>query len=327
MLSRVANRLYWMARYIERAENSARLVNVNTHLQLDLPRKVRFGWGPLIEITGSEDLFAELYDEASERSVIRFLVSDERNPGSILSSLRDARENTRTVRDIIPREAWEQLNDLYLYTKSNAQASQSQSRRYNYLKTIILGAQQITGLLAGTMSHDYGYDFIRLGRNLERADMGTRILDVRSASLLPDQSEELRPFDYIQWVSVLKSMSAYQMYRQHMQVPVRRPVVLQFLLQDRQFPRAFYHCVCEVENCLKSLPRSDSPVRTVTRLQRMVTEAKPYDLEQAELHRFVDELQLALAELHMEIHKTYFESETLAPTEPEPETGSTPTTA
>jgi uncharacterized alpha-E superfamily protein len=313
MLSRVAENLYWMARYVERAENTARLINVNTNLLLDLPRKIRFGWEPLIEITGGESIFRELYEEPGERQVMRFFMGDERNPGSIVSSLRSARENARTVRDIIPREAWEQINDLYLNTKANAQGGISQNRRYDFLKSIILGTQQITGLLAGTMSHDFGYDFIRLGRNLERADMTTRIIDVRSADLLPERDESLKPFDNIQWMSVLKSLTAYQMYRRQVQQPVRRPLVLHFLLQDRQFPRAFYHCLGEVEGCLLDLPRHDAPLRVVNRLQRMVTEASPHDLVQQELHEFIDNLQLGLAELHAVIRETYYAAMVAAP--------------
>ena len=306
MLSRVAENLYWMARYVERAENTARLVNVNTNLLLDLPKRIQLGWEPLIEITGSEAVFGALYTDPTERNVLRFLVRDERNPGSIVSSLRDARENARTVRDIIPREAWEQVNNLYLTTREGARAGMGQARRYDFLKSIILGAQQITGLLAGTMTHDYGYAFIRVGRNLERADMTTRIIDVRSADLLPERDESLKLFDNLQWMSVLKSLTAYQMFRRQVQQPVRRSLVLEFLFKDRNFPRALYHCLGEVEGCLRQLPRHDNPLGTINRLQRLVAEASPEGLTQQQLHEFIDDLQLGLGEVHTTIYETYF---------------------
>ncbi|HKK07207.1 MAG TPA: alpha-E domain-containing protein [Gammaproteobacteria bacterium] len=306
MLSRVAENIYWMARYIERAENTARLINVNTHLLLDLPKDVRPGWEPLIHITGSEEFYRSLYEQAEERSVVRFLIGDLRNSSSILSSIGHARENARTIRDIIPREAWEQVNELYLNIKGQLQAGLSERRRYDYLKSVIQGAQQITGLLAGTMLHDFGYDFLRMGRNLERADMTTRIIDVRSANLLPTHAGELPPFEHAQWMSVLKSLTAYQMYRRHTQVAVRRTAVLQFLLQNRQFPRACYHCLGEVEACLHDLPRSDLLLRTVARLQRMISEAPVETLDHDRLHAFTDELQLGLADLHSQITATYF---------------------
>ena len=184
MLSRVANKIYWMARYLERAENTARIINVNTHLLLDLPKRVRLGWEPIIDITSKRDYFYSLYEEADEHSVVRFMVTDMRNPDSMLSTLNMARENTRTIRDIIPREVWEQVNTLYLNAKTNARSVTTQRHRYDYLRSIIAGVQTVSGMLAGTMTHDEGYDFLRMGRNLERADMTTRIIDVRSASLV-----------------------------------------------------------------------------------------------------------------------------------------------
>lgn len=306
MLSRVAERIYWMARYIERSENIARMIKVNSYLLLDLPRKARLGWGPLIDIMGAGELFYSIYKEPSERNVVKFLIGDERNPGSILMSLKSARENARTIRDIIPREAWEQVNQLYLHAKENAVASQSRRRREGYLRQVILGTQTITGLLAGTMTHDESYDFLRMGRNLERADMTTRIIDVRSASLLPGVTEELTPFENIQWMSVLKSLTAYQMYRRQMRLRVRRPDVLAFLLQEKHFPRAFYHTLCEVENCLAGLPHNEKPLESLARLQKKVLNAKPQKLHQEELHKFIDQLQLGLARLHNQIAASYF---------------------
>lgn len=314
MLSRVAEHIYWMARYVERAEDTARVINVNAHLLLDLPRKLAFGWEPLIDICGSRTLFDDLYAEPSERNVVKFLVGDTHNPGSILSSLGRARENARTVRDYIPREAWEQINEIHMQAKSQLAASLSQHRRFGYLRSVILGAQQLAGLLAGTMSNDAGYQFLRMGCNLERADMTTRIIDVRSANLLPEQAGDLTPFENIQWMSVLKSMTAYQMYRREVQGPVRRQNVLSFLFRDRHFPRAFHHCLSEVETCLQKLPGNDRPLKTVTELQHSVAAVTFGELTQDDLHRFIDDLQLALIQLHNQITEAYFLVS--APTEP-----------
>jgi uncharacterized alpha-E superfamily protein len=313
MLSRVAENIYWMARFIERAENTARLINVTSNLVLDLPKKVSFEWGALVDITGYSALFKERSAVADDRSVVKFLVGDENNPGSIIRSLDRARENARTIRDIIPREAWEQINNLYLKCKGNLQLGLSRQGRYDYLRWTILGAQTITGMLAGTMNHNASYAFLRMGRNLERADMTTRIIDVRTANLLVEQPMDLAPFENIQWMSVLKSLTGYQMYRQTMQVRVRRPDVLKFLFQDKSFPRSFYHSVCEVESCLQDLPRNDAPLRLITQLQRMVSESKPERLTQAELHRYIDDLQARLAEVHDQISATYFSIGVSAP--------------
>jgi len=306
MLSRVAENIYWMARYMERAEDTARLVNVTTHLVLDLPKQVSFDWESLLDITGHSELFRERYGVADARNLVRFLVGDESNPGSVIRSLDSARENARTIRDIIPREAWEQINNLHLKCKGNLQFGLSRKGRYDYLRWTILGVQTITGMLAGSMTHDAGYDFLRMGRNLERADMTSRIIDVRSVNLLAEQSVDLLPFENIQWMSVLKSLTGYQMYRRAMQVRVRRPDVLKFLFQDQRFPRSFYHALCEVESCLQDLQRNDAPLRQLAQLQRLVLDAKPERLDQAELHQFIDDMQAQLGEVHDQIAATYF---------------------
>jgi uncharacterized alpha-E superfamily protein len=313
MLSRVAENLYWMARYLERAEDTARVVNVYANLLLDLPRSVRPGWAPLVAITGNEQLFGQHYGAPDERSAVKFLIADLTNPGSILSSLGCAREDARTVRDYLPRESWEQLNELYLHARNNLPAGLGNKRRYEYLRAVILGVQQVTGLLAGTMTHDEGYQFLRMGRNLERADMTIRIVDVRSANLLPDSSEDLTPFENIQWMSVLKSLSAYQMYRRAMQAPVRRPDVLKFLFKERLFPRAFYHAISEVDACLRALPRREVPITLLQRIRELVTGSHPETMTQEQLHRFIDGLEQGLNTLHSAISETYFMTASATP--------------
>lgn len=308
MLSRVAEHIFWMARYIERAENIARLINVNTNLLLDLPKSANIGWLPIIGILGCEKLFNEQHDTADERSVLRFIIADIKNPGSIVCSLNYARENARTIRDIIPRETWERINDLFLYAKGNAQSGIARKHRYDYLSKLILGAQTITGQLAGTMLHDVGYDFLKMGRNLERADMTTRIIDVRSGDLLEHEHEALTPYESIQWMSVLKSLTAYQMYRRSVQVRVSRPYVLKFILKDRNFPRAVYHTLGEVEACLANLPRNKEMKKQLGEIQHFVLDADPAVLKQNELHKFIDDLQLKLIQFNSAVMETYFKA-------------------
>jgi uncharacterized alpha-E superfamily protein len=305
MLSRVAENIYWMARYIERTENTARLIMVNTNLLLDLPKGVNPGWQPIVEILGSDEYYLQSHEDFEERAVLKFLIAEANSPTSIIFSLQQARENARTIRDIIPRECWEHVNDLYLMAKRNAASGYSKRGRYDYLRTIISHTQTITGLLAGTMLHDIGYDFLRMGRNLERADMTTRIIDVRSANLLAEH-DGLTPFENIQWMSVLKSLTAYQMYRRTIQVRVRRPDVLKFLLKDKAFPRSFFHALLEVKSCLKGLPRNEDAINLLNEVGKKVLRADQAVLQQDELHQFIDELQLGLADLHQVISQTYF---------------------
>ena len=313
MLSRVAKNVYWMARYLERAENTGRIVNVNGNLLLDLPKKTTFGWEPLIAITGLEELFYANYKIPSEQNVVKFLLSDSKNPSSILASLEQTRENLRTTRDIIPREAWEAVNDIHWFVKTETLKGISKRRRYDFLKYIIRGIQQITGLLSGSMNHDMAYKFLNLGRYLERADMTTRILDVRSANLLPksDKSDKptLTPFENIQWMSVLKSLTAYQMYRQHTRmVRVKGASVLKFLLQNSEFPRTVYYCLERIEQGLKGLPKNDLPLRKLARIQRQIQTADVRALAYEGLHEFIDELQISMGEVHEHISMVYLGS-------------------
>jgi uncharacterized alpha-E superfamily protein len=318
MLSRVAQNIYWMARYIERTEDTARLISVNTNLLLDLPRHTAFGWEPLIFITSSQELFYQRYKQPDETDVVKFLLGDRENPGAILSSLSFARENLRTTRDVVPREVWEQVNDLYLFVRDHLEMGLSRRGRYEFLRRIIQGTQQVAGLLAGTMSHTHAYDFVRLGRHLERADMTTRIIDVRSANLLIGQRQtqgsqdqeqrELNPFETIQWMSVLKSMSAYQMYRQQIRLRVRGPDVVKFLLQEPLFPRTVYHCLSAAENCLQQLPppKSAEILESIADLKKRLAEVNIPELTREGLHEFIDEFQVGLGHIHEQIAAAYF---------------------
>lgn len=306
MLSRVAEHIYWMGRYVERAENTARLINVNAFLLLDLPKGVAPGWEPLIAITGQEGEFESRYKDYGERNVVRFLIGDMDNPGSILSALNQARENCRTIRDIVPKATWELLTELNIYARDNLQSGLAKKGRHAYLEHIIEGSQLLTGMLGATLSRDEAWSFLRVGRNLERADMTTRIIDVRTANLLPDETSELRPFETIQWMSVLKSLSSYHMYRRRMQVRVQRGEVLRFLFQDTTFPRSVLHCLQAVEQEVGGLPSNTACQDEIRALQEKVADAKVERLKQDKLHQYVDRIQLGLSKVHETLAAGYF---------------------
>lgn len=314
MLSRVAERVYWMGRYIERAESTARLVNAYTNQILDLPKGVDPGWRQLVDITGSNELFESHYQNYDERNTVKFLLADTFNSSSIMSALVNARENVRTTRDLMPTEAWEHTNELYLYCKNNVQNGILRKNRFFFLKHIIFRCQQITGLLAGTMSHDHAYDFVRVGRNLERSDMITRIVDSAVFLLMP-RNEAPTAYDNILWVNVLKSLSGFQMYRQHVRNRVNGKDVVKFLLQDVQFPRAVAHTLGEAESCLSDLPRNEAPLRGIARIQRRIREAQTEKMTLDELHAFIDEIQAELNNTHTQIWNTWFSLES-APAAP-----------
>ncbi|MDH5423528.1 MAG: alpha-E domain-containing protein [Gammaproteobacteria bacterium] len=308
MLSRVAEEIYWAGRYIERAENTARLIRVNSNLVLDAPTVVSLGWEPLITITGLEGSFAEHYKNPTERNVVKFLIGDTHNPSSILSSLAFARENFRTVREIIPRTAWQSLNKLYLFAKESVQAGLTQKGRDDYLEGIISGSQQLNGLLASVMYHDEAWHFLRIGKDLERAEMTTRIIDVRSSDLLTDSDELFNHsgLSSIEWISVLKSLSAYAIYRREIDVQVRRTPILEFLFNNSRFPRAVSYCLDSVEESVGTLAHNTKPLKALRSVVRQLNTQKMENMKQDVLHQYIDELQIKLWKFHTALAKQYF---------------------
>ena len=267
MLSRSAERLYWLARYIERTENIARLVSVHMNLLMDLPVGVEMGWQQLVRINAAEQEFHEKYRSANERNVTHFLLTDKSYMGSLFSSLSAARENIRTSRDLLPDEAWEQVNEMYLFVKNNIDSIHNRSNRVALLKEILKGCQRFTGLLSGYMSHNNPYRFIRLGKNIERADMTSRILDLASLLLAESRSDDMREYETILWVNILKSLNAQLMYRQQVRSSVNGDDVLNFLLLNTNLPRSIGCCIAEMANCINNLPNSDGLPEELMKLE------------------------------------------------------------
>jgi uncharacterized alpha-E superfamily protein len=254
----------------------------------------------------ARELFDQHYQQSDEASVAAFLITDTRNPSSILSSLTAARENARTIREIIPRETWELINSIFLLANEHKNQIQNSRYRHDYLKKVIQANQAITGNLSGTMSHDEGYGFLRLGRNIERADMTTRIIDVRSANLLTEIDNHIAPFENIQWMNVLKSLSGYQMYRRQMRLRIQRQDVLRFLLLNNKFPRALKHILHQIQYCLIDLPNNAAVMGEVNAVIEQLDTAQPETLKQDMLHHFIDEMQKGLNHLHNKMTESYF---------------------
>ncbi|HUP91952.1 MAG TPA: alpha-E domain-containing protein [Solimonas sp.] len=307
MLSRVADNLYWFGRYLQRAENTARLVTVHANLLLDLPSKLEFGWRPLVTILGTDEEFEKRFDGYTETNVIRFLMLDPDNPGSIAGSTERAREILRTLRDCMPRDVWERLNDLHFYVQAQGEKSLPRAKRQDFLNRVIDGSLLIYGVLASNMSRDIGFQFLRIGTNLEQADMTTRIIDVRSSNLVK-ATEDLAPFQNIQWMSVLRSLTAYQMFRRHVRARVNGPNVLRFLLKNREFPRSVVFCLGMIASTLPLLPPSRRVERLVDRLRGLVLDANIDKLIEGGLHDVMDEIQVAIAQLHAALSEVYFKT-------------------
>ena len=306
MLSRSAERLYWLARYLERTENIARLVSVHMNLLMDLPKGVEMGWRQMILINASEKEFYENNNVANERNITRFLLADASYPGSLFSSLSAARENIRTSRELLPDEAWEQVNEMYLFAKNNLETVANRRHRVLFLNEILKGCQRFTGLLSGYMSHNHPYRFILLGRNIERADMTSRILDLASLLLSESRSDEMRQYETILWMNILKALNALLMYRQQMRSRVKGDDVLNFLLLDTSLPRSVSCCIAEISYCISRLPNSDKLPLKLIELEAYVQAIDTRQTTQQQLRVILDGLQNKLGGLHAQIADNWF---------------------
>ncbi|MFN8009674.1 MAG: alpha-E domain-containing protein [Terriglobia bacterium] len=311
MLSRVADSIYWMSRYIERAENVARFIDVNLNLMLDRPIGYEDQWDPLVNTTGDQENFEKHYGEASRENVIQFLTLDATNPNSILSCVRAARENARSIREVISSEMWEQINRFYLMVNEEAALGWSIEELHDFYGEIKLASHLFAGITDSTLSHNEAWNFCGLGRMLERADKTTRILDVKYFILLPDVDEVGSPYDDIQWASVLRSASALEMYRKTYG-RLSPASIVEFLLLDPQFPRAVHYCLNTADECLHAI--AGSPIGSFRNLaeQRLgqvraeLAYAQVTEIISNGLHEFLDGLQSKFNYLGEGIHDTFF---------------------
>lgn len=311
MLSRVAESIYWMARYIERAENVARIMDANYHMILDLPAGVGEQWEPLVVTTGDDELFKELYDDFTRENVVRFLTFDPRNPNSILSCLQAARENARSVREWISSEMWQQVNTFYLMLKDASRHKGAIELPHDFFVDIMLASHLHAGLAENTMTHGEGWEFARLGRMLERADKTARIIDVKYFILLPSVEYVGMPYDHILWGSILRSASAFEMYRKrHGQIVPDR--IVEFLILDSEFPRAIHHCTIMAELALRNISgtmrgRFSNPAeKTLGRLLAELDYTQLDEIKAIGLHEFIDQLQSWLNQVGGAVHETFF---------------------
>jgi uncharacterized alpha-E superfamily protein len=319
MLSRVADSIYWLNRYVERAENVARFVDVNFNLLLDSPVGVAQQWKPLVVTTGDLPLFMERYGEFTQENVIHFLTFDHQYPNSILSCLQSARENARSVREIISSEMWEQVNAFYLMVKEASQMQQL-SELFSFFSEVKMASHLFAGVMDATMTHNEGWHFGQIGRLLERSDKTARILDVKYFILLPSVKDVGTALDELQWIALLRSASAYEMYRkcQHRITPND---VAEFLILDREFPRSIQFCLLQAERSLYQitgcLPGTwQNPVeRTLGKLRSELDYLTIEEINQRGLHQFLDDLQSRINSVGEKMFKTFFALEPMHQTQ------------
>lgn len=313
MLSRVANSIYWMCRYIERAENVARFISVNLNLLLDLPIEGGKQWEPLVMITGDQEFFEDKYKEYTKEAVINFLTFDRLYFNSIVSCLAAARENARSIREIISSEMWEHLNTTYLEMADPNHHPMAFQDPHKFFKIIQMRSHLFTGLLDSTMSHGEAWNFARMGMMLERADKTSRILDVKYFMLLPQADLVNTPVDNIQWTAVLKSASAFEMFRKEHHLITPRQVA-SFLIFDKNFPRSIRHCINKAQISLARIVNGaanggGSGNVAEKLLGRLDADLEYTDIEEVineGMHEYLDRLQTRINQIDGAIGTSFF---------------------
>ncbi len=315
MLSRVANSVYWMGRYVERIENYARFMSVNINLSYDLPEGISDHWNLLLEATHDKHMYDNIYGEDSEEQIIDFITFDSLNPNSIYSMLGNARENVRTVKEVVPKEFWESINKFYLrfknYTFNSHHDMATMMEFYDGIKQ---QCQFLTGMLDACLTRNEVYYFFILGKFLERADKTSRFLDIgyfNNKSVA--ESKISNSQDLIIWSSVLKSVSAFNMYRQQYK-SLKYENIIEFLIKDRNFPRAICHSVKKAEYALYKISGSrpqngyrNRAEKNISELNHVIDFTETEEIIKIGLHKFLNEFQIKNNKVDSEIFKVYFD--------------------
>jgi uncharacterized alpha-E superfamily protein len=307
-----------MSRYLERAENVARFIGVTLHLHLDRPLERAQQWQPLIDATGDTSEFGKRYGGATQENVISFMTLDPTNPNSIYSCVRSARENARSVRETISSEMWEQVNrmylrmqSVYLQMQSKAAAPADTGWLPELLREIRMACHLFHGITDTTMSHNEAWHFVNLGGQLERAEKIARILDVKYFMVLPSIELIGTPYDDLHWSAILKSVSGFEMYRKIYGRISPRDIV-EFLILDRDFPRAIHHCISGADVSLHAI--TGIPVGSFSRCSGQLLGLLRAELDfmsvdsliQDGLHEYLEGLQVKIDEIGNSVSGEFF---------------------
>lgn len=307
MLSRVAERVYWFGRYLERVASTARLVNIYQSLLFDLPPSVKLSWYNLIIINDMEEAFANRYSVTSEQNVVRFLLGDTDNPSSMINSLRAVRENVRTSRDVVPEEAWEMICELVLFVQDNVQQGIARRSRHEFLEEVVKGCLQISGLLYSCMPEEESMDFFNIGSHLEAADMTSRYLEAGLTAVLElEQDEQVVNSEQIIWGSVLRALNAMQYYLRTTRTPVTGSEVMPYLLTDPCFPRSVTHCIRTMTAACDNLPRSTKVAKALKAIDARLQKEDNYENPGTKLLEHLNQVQIQLNSIHFMVSETWF---------------------
>jgi uncharacterized alpha-E superfamily protein len=311
VLRRIADSLFWAARFLERAEWRARLVDVNYRLLVEGPVRFSEPWAPLLVITGDEDAFREQHGEPDELAVIDFFIFDPTNPSSIRSCIAAARENARSLRHTISSEVWVELNTLYLDSQRWSLRDLEASGMLGFFSELRERFYRLAGACYGTLPRDVGFDFLSLGTMLERADNVARLLDVKYHVLLPRLEDVGGPIDLLQWTAVLRSASGLEAYRKAHGNAIRIDRVVELLLFDPTFPRSARFCIERAQRALARLgdPDETAPLAATEWLAARLRESSSRESIASGLHEFLVAVQVECDGISSAVFDTYLRFE------------------
>ena len=307
MLGKTAGGLFWMFRYLERSENTARLIEAGFRIALTRPDGDE--WVSVLRTASSEEEFLETHDEVDQGKVIDFLLRDLRNPSSVMSSIAQARQNARLVRTAITREVWEAVNDTYMILKKRLSRPVSERDLPNVLGLIRQQAALVVGALHGSMLRNDVFDFARLGTFLERADNTARILDVKYYVLLPSVTQVGSSLDNVQWETILRSVSGVRAYSWLNQGKVTPMGIADFLIFDPRMPRSLRFSVSKIKSNLAMLEGEYAERHachdTVEELDRKLKTGSVEHVFEEGLHEFLTSFLADTSRLGRDIQTDY----------------------
>lgn len=298
---------------MERAENYARFINVNFNLMLDSPPDLKEQWEPLIMATGDHELYKSQNQSFDMHEVIYFLAFDQNNPNSIISSVSNARENARMIRENLTKETWEKLNETYHFVNkaANGKIWKKEDPR-NFFEEVKSQILLSYGLADNTVARTEGWHFRQLGQYLERADKTSRILDVKYHILLPSAEEVGSPLDFLHWMALLKSVTAFNTYRR-LYGNISPSGVVEFLVLNKYFPRSVFFCLKEAETCLYKISNSsgegysNSAEKAMGELRSKLEFDDVNDIISNGLHEYIEHMQIKINEISNKINDNYFQ--------------------
>tara|TARA_Y100000816_G_scaffold122941_1_gene86378 strand:- start:219 stop:1130 length:912 start_codon:yes stop_codon:yes gene_type:complete len=303
MLSRSAKHLYWLSRYVERTENIARMIDVNLELILDFPDDHSLNWKPLIDTLDINDLFESKYKNYNETNVLNFLFEDKKNSSSLKNCLVMSKYNIETIKDDLPKSANISLNHLYEHIIDNKISKVHKRKKLQYITNIVSMTQNFFGSINDNLSRGYEFEFIRLGRFVERTDMISRIIDCLCVS---KSSKQTHDFSTMEWISMLTTLSAQDAFRKEAKGEANRGEVITFLLKNDSFPRSVFRSLITIELCLQNLPRNKKLLQMISRLISSSERSKLYNFDDKRLHLYLDNLQKNVSSIDSKIHNIYF---------------------